>query len=734
MTAASGVGSKEAGRPRDELHRWHGNVAQDGARVGVQAGYIAGGVQVHQGKSPEQKYLEGRKALERGMPRRAEQLIGEAVDGGHMSTEVAYRWVLSIVSGRSLDELQRAQLEALQHALKYVRNEPEDGWSRAALVVGRLLDHLVRNERADTIEGPEWTRVRTEFGALDQECKEELRRHLDNILVGAFRDGFAAREREEVESRRLDGDREERAWKFFAAEPAVPVPLPSSYGSRSFGTWLLFVLGVVITLAAGVFTAPVLAEDVARSMAGLTLAIGGGLVAVLAETRRRVKRELVRAENQRFDPPMEGNGGRWHPQHPFDRRVSYIVSGVFARHDPPDVEERRSWKEATEGVRLRLIKELSESFRDSEQYASSVKYLAEWHVEQIARRWAETGRLRRPPSHEKSSPRVYWALASGLLAACLGAILTWTELWRYGQVVNYTVLPVVALIGMDIACEQWFSLVQDRRLAEADWAYRHQRYQDECNAYRRRCDLLADRPTDQEMARWLDLDRRFLRAYTMELYGLANREIVGHLVLCEEAPGCKRAQDQGPMRYTAYLISVLLLTDWGVRLTKFHLDFSSGEYTERSRVAFNYERVASAQVTQVWVKTTGSHRQITPVDQENADPPSNEWPGWRRNAFRVSLVNDQPITVLLESTHEELDGLELDGVEPNDDEPEKNISEEDADWAELKELALDSSGVAGALHIMEAIAADGRQWLEAEAKRRERRLTDLGIDSFVADG
>jgi hypothetical protein len=70
--------------------------------------------------------------------------------------------------------------------------------------------------------------------------------------------------------------------------------------------------------------------------------------------------------------------------------------------------------------------------------------------------------------------------------------------------------------------------------------------------------------------------------------------------------------------------------------------------------------------------------------------------------FLLSLVNEQTIEVVVDN----YDGL---------------IDEAIEDKSQLDNVALDSSGVAVALQILEAVAAEGREWIARERDRRNRR-------------
>ncbi|HEY6739177.1 MAG TPA: hypothetical protein VI076_10040, partial [Actinopolymorphaceae bacterium] len=93
------------------------NVAQDHARVGVQAEKVYGDIYVTlPGDPPEKQFEVGRNYLHGGMPRRAEELIGEAFHAGLRSSEAAYYWVLATLADRTLDQIGPGQVEVLRAA------------------------------------------------------------------------------------------------------------------------------------------------------------------------------------------------------------------------------------------------------------------------------------------------------------------------------------------------------------------------------------------------------------------------------------------------------------------------------------------------------------------------------------------------------------------------------------------------------------------------------------------
>ena len=75
-------------------------------------------------------------------------------------------------------------------------------------------------------------------------------------------------------------------------------------------------------------------------------------------------------------------------------------------------------------------------------------------------------------------------------------------------------------------------------------------YEEETHAYDDWVAQLADRPTDAEMARWLAMDKAYLKAAALRRLRLADHDLVAHIVMTEGAPGAMRARVlHGPPRY-----------------------------------------------------------------------------------------------------------------------------------------------------------------------------------------
>jgi hypothetical protein len=140
----------------------------------------------------------------------------------------------------------------------------------------------------------------------------------------------------------------------------------------------------------------------------------------------------------------------------------------------------------------------------------------------------------------------------------------------------------------------------------------------------------------------------------------------------------------GPPRYTAYLVTVILLTRFGVRSSRVYLDFITGEVKNENWDVFGYDRIASASLKMLETVKKGPDRPDRKV---------------RNREFRLRLLDGAEIITIKERLDVE------------------NDSEVDED--ELEGLTAATSGMDAALPVLEAVAHQGRDWIELESDRRK---------------
>jgi hypothetical protein len=152
---------------------------------------------------------------------------------------------------------------------------------------------------------------------------------------------------------------------------------------------------------------------------------------------------------------------------------------------------------------------------------------------------------------------------------------------------------------------------------------------------------------------------------------------------------------------------------------KTRLNFRNGDVYNQQRRAFRYDAIVSASVTEIGVRYHPGRRQ--------AISPENPWTRGQdalhavalheepqrtlngkitlRLDFRLSLGNSEQIPFLVQNFEDWGD-------------------QADEDPLRLLDLALDTSGIAAALEVLEAISGHGAQWVEERIMRRRRWTTE----------
>ncbi|WP_018353238.1 hypothetical protein [Longispora albida] len=653
------------------------NHAQD--NHGAQITTLHGEVHIYQaapGQQPQQQYNAGKFWLASGVPRQAEPLIAEAVRGGWLSAESCLHWVLSLLSGRSLDQLSVAEHARLCDAFTLGAGVQGGSWGPALGVVNRLARVLGSREAGgDAEELPE---VLAGLDALPAGHRDLILRHLQVMLDGVDEDRHLAAAFDHILEQRFAGGRKDRASKYFEADPASPrarKPVPPQ-SSRYLGpaAWL----GAAL-LGFGLFLAGlVLARDgQTKSLTALVLsAFGGYLFAWHGMTWRYCAERLALLE-RRYRKPSD-RATRRAPADGFTSQVNQM----FKYYTRRVLEDVPGCAEATAGIRRYLRDEILEQYRERRIPAARVRWLIRFRIRELRQQW-QAGTL-----HAYRS-RYQVPGATRLLCVTGGAALATGGLWSLvatliaDPVSGLAVMVLItagALIGMRAG---WRLFAEDHRSRDdaAEYAERMATAEGELRRWKAR---LADRPDDPEMAAWLHADKLALKRLAMQQHGLANRDVIGHPILEEAVRGCNKARvEGGPARYSVYKLIMLLLTSGGVWQVTAKLHFTTGELTVLTRREYRYDVVASVH-----------------VDVAGKEP-----------SFRLRLINDEAIHVHVESFDADLAG------------------EADTETS-LYQLALDSSGISGVLHILEGVAAEGRDWIARRDERLRRRLAVAALPSM----
>lgn len=713
---------------RFDRHRNRVDATAENSTVGVQ-GVNYGNVhygdvryEVSADADPASKFNVAKNCLNGDMPRRAEELIRDVYQTGfvspsapsHLANEVAYHWTISVLSDRSFDLLGAEQFADIRRASGLVRNGPRDEWRQAHDIVVRLVEILHEQERSGS---PNTARLDSFFAAFDLlpvSRREEILRHLDMILAGAIQDRFDARFAELVRAQRIADGREARVWKFFEPNPHPPRRMTVPTPSLGLFPRIVAICGAVLA-SAGLTLAVVLAAmDNGQKTAVLSLLVVTGLVIIVVAgpSLYPARYFVLRPEGQGEDHPR---GTREPVPQEFRDHIHDTVRREFDKRTPTTGLQRSTWPVATRRIRSALAQEMIDLYGDQEVEPGAVDWLITWHAKETARKWA-AGDFK---DSQHASKTV--AVVAGAALLLIGSLQAFPLMAAIeGKITGVALFWLFCGCGLlaGTKADVYFVAVLTHSRDRTSARLRNGR---EREAYEKRCEDLRDRPDDAAMVRWLDYDKIYLKTLARNQYGLSNRDIIAHAILTEAVPNCRRARvKNGPPRFSAYRIWVFLLTDSGVRQVLVHLDFPTGIVKDQQRTTFRYDAITAARVTEVGFRFDEGHRAVLLPENGQQDDVATA----RDNStefifyqiFRLSLDNGQHIEITVEN----LDAWLL------------RLLNDDKEAAQ--EWAPDSSDLIGALRVLEAVAAEGREWIIQAKERRLRRLTPNDGSSGATTG
>ncbi|MBD2898286.1 hypothetical protein amrb99_72530 [Actinomadura sp. RB99] len=644
------------------------NYAEDNSQVGMQAGVVHGDVTIYStppGASPMERFEIGVRLLDGGQSSRAREVIREAVEAGLTGNRVCFHWQLALLSGRAWNEMPDADAAALRQAPSFCRLSGGDVWADGAKTVLRLIDAAAR---PNTDLRP----LLKDFDNLAEPQRGMILRHLELFLEGPLKNEIWDRALTEARKEQLADSRRDRVWKYFHPNPVGPRFLPVRPPLVPAGTQARAICGAVVLGGAAFNLGYLLLRDLQLlTLLVYALGIGGGFWALHAGTEWHYLTERLRAKDREFRRPRE-LPSRAKPSG-FAGKVDQRFDHYFARYVPRNAS-RQTWLDGTVGIRRRLRDEMVEVYREQRTSVEQIAWLIRYRVSEVRRQW-ENGTLwdyRRelavPLSTKAATLLGLAALASGTIWAVADATRT--------APTNAAVSALLALGATVVAARARMRIVAEARRHAADVA-EQRRIEEGCRAaFERWKRKLADKPTDPEMAVWLDRDRKVLLSDALRHYGLTMSNVIAHAFI--EAPGSstKRARvRKGPWRYTHYRLLLFVLTKDGVRQVTADLDFERGTFHDRARTNYRYEAVAAVRVNQT----------------DNGD-----------HSFELALVNGELVKAKMLAAA--IDELQVDET-----------------LATVSETTLDAAGLGHTLHVMEGIAAEGKRWLEQERRRRADR-------------
>lgn len=377
----------------------------------------------------------------------------------------------------------------------------------------------------------------------------------------------------------------------------------------------------------------------------------------------------------RFTPPMRQLDP---PENGFAKDAYRFFAQHFGQYTPRGAD-RSEWLARTAGIRRYLRDELVEIYREQRVDADRIAWLVRHLVSEVRQRWedgtllAHRVRLRTP------------LLTRALYASGWLTLIFMVMFWVLPAAVQTapltgTLLTLLATISGVRGTKAWFRIIGERRRVQADTEEHDQELARRYAAYHRWQQKLADKPSDAQMAAWLECDRILLVDETMRHYRLAASQVIAHAFI--EAPGrsCKRARVRGgPWRYSRYRLLLFLLTEDGVRQVDIDLDVEKTTANRTQLLNYRFEAIAAAR-----------------VDEADGQP----------HTFELTLVNGAPIRMTVRAS-------QSDELQPGEH-----------PWA-LSQVTRDASGLNHTLHVLKGIAAEGKGWVRHQRKRANDRLPNL---------
>lgn len=653
------------------------NVAKDTANVGVQAGIVHEVTiyQVSANATPREKFEAAVMYLDNGMPGKARELIDEATSGGYWTSEVRFHQLVALLSGRTLQQLSDTDFMRLETAREHDTFE-DDAWADGIKMIDRLLASIAATNGDQPIG-------LVELDKIGKDQSKKIIRHLEMFLKGPLEDQVWQRASNEARENQELSDRKARTWKFFEPAPTAPrMVLPEPMSSTTGVRIRAIAATSAFALAVG-YIGVVLAQrghwpaDIAY-----VASIGGGYLWASRGLEWRFRNQRLRAKQREYLLPRQRqasvSGG-------FAGQVDRLFSKYFWRYAPDNID-RTTWLTETAGLRRSIRNELVTSFRDSPVDSRSIAWLVRYRVGLVSQQW-QRGTLW---SYERRYRTPIGTKCAAVASACVVAVAGLIAL--IGAVVlsppHVAIATIVALVSGCIATIGWLGILVDGRRYADELDANKELFAGSTAAYKRWRDKLADAPSDSEMAAWLDCDRRLLMEEALTQYKLLPSNMIAHAFIEAPAPGCDRARVlNGPWRFSKYRLLVFLLTKDGVRQLAVDLDFHAISFGNRRRTSYRFDAVASVHVTE------GACDERT---------------------FELELVSGYSLEIPVTGTgEEELGTGETSGT--------------------VVDLTVDAAGLGNTLHILEGIAAEGKDWIKHEDQRSGERINRLrqAVRGFV---
>lgn len=653
------------------------NTAESGSSVGIQAEQVHNSTvyQVLPEDPPERRYQVGVRYLENGVPVRARELIIEAIAKEHDSAEVRFHWVLAMLSKRSYRDLAPDERSELQRLPEHLGKYADDEWKHALEAVSELLDHLGRPDGDPS-------NALDKLKALRSRQRDQILRHCSLVLSGGMKDVLWAETSRLARQQQHDGDRINRVWAYFQPNP-IParVRQPDRDATTPSDYLLAVISGALSMLSVGYLGWILLQGPTPLAVIVYLVALVAGSVAAKAGSEWRYR---AQRGNARDDERIARVHDRKALERGFAKRVDEQFQHYSNKYAPNEVD-RGVWLAESRDARAALRDELVEIYRESRIDVGRVTWLIRFMVREVRRDWREGSLLEyRTVYQTRPATKVSCLLAvatAALAAAAVGAAaIRLDPLPAWAAVILAVVSGRVAMIRwMHIMSERWRLAEETRECARVLKARdaEHRRWKEK---------LEATCPDESEMETWLEADKAILVDEAMQHYGLAWRDVIARAIVQTPAKSCKRARvKHGHWRYSKYDLHLFLITSDGVRELARQLDFEHVSFHGHQRGNFRFDAVSSLHV----IKS-----------------------GAYDYTLELTLTNGP--SRIIEVT-----------------EPKRDLEQPAEEEPGLAKISLDSTGFAHALHVLEGIAAEGKAWIDRDARAKDATYIARGVDSLL---
>lgn len=640
---------------------------------------------------PKVKFEKGVKCLAAGLPSLALERIEMAMADGHRTTEACFYWLVAILDKRSDQDLTDADMAALAKQLGTFE-QGEDEWARGVRAIWAILTALDNDSTATT--------AMERLQSLATPQLAPIHRHLDAYLSATIRNALWERTWRDAAERQHSNDRHRRARWYFIPNPIGPrTRQPQGISTTTSALWGAWLAVVVLFGGTGYLGWLVFARAWWPGILAYLGMLAAGATVSRTGVDWRYRVERLRAEDRKYLPslPRKGISGDG-----FSQSIDQLFDRYFTRLAPTGDEAQR-WLTQTSGYRDSLRTEVVDLYRESRVGAARVRWLVRYLVREVRAGW-DAGTLWQYRDRYRTPLLTRAAACLGIVALVPALVVSVGSAVLASPILGSLDVPLVLVSG-GVTATRWLRIIIERRRFRDEWAEHQRRVESRRAAYatwKRQLD--QNRPSEDEMAAWLDADRTMLLAKALQEYKLQHRDIARYAVL-QTPYGKRRARARhGPWRYARYKCRLFLLTGNGVRMYTTVLDFVAARFEDARHTAFGFHTIASADVTMsgdlpsmlelrlvdgrnIEVKVTGEADEQSD-EQATTDAPAAVTSLLRRN--QASTGATQP----------------------------PQGTQETADPLEAIKLALEASGLPHTLHLLEGIAADGKRWIQRSRRQR----------------